>query len=51
MPCPICGRVMCDCTPGERGQSQEEMMGAYAQDVDQLRKKQTKKGAKSKKKK
>ncbi len=26
MPCPICGRVYCDHTPAERGQSHEEMM-------------------------
>jgi len=26
MTCPICGRVMCDHSPSERGQSFEEMM-------------------------
>ena len=24
--CPVCGRVMCDHTPDERGQTQAEMM-------------------------
>lgn len=32
MPCPICGRVMCDCSPKLRGQSIEEMMGIYWSD-------------------
>lgn len=26
MSCPICGRVYCDHTPAERGQTHEEMM-------------------------
>lgn len=26
MSCPVCGRVMCDHTPAERGQTQEEML-------------------------
>ena len=26
MPCPVCGKVYCDHTPGERGQTQEEML-------------------------
>jgi len=29
MACPICGRVLCDHSPAERGQSHEEMMADY----------------------
>jgi hypothetical protein len=39
MPCPKCGRMMCDCSPAERGQSPEEMMDGYDQDVQNLKKK------------
>ncbi|MFH1030334.1 MAG: hypothetical protein V1770_03695 [bacterium] len=38
MPCPICGRVMCDCSPKLRGQSSEEMMATYWEDSRQSRK-------------
>lgn len=29
MGCPVCGRMMCDCSPAERGQSTSEMMSQY----------------------
>lgn len=35
MPCPVCGRVMCDCSPVARGQTQEDMMREYHRDVQQ----------------
>lgn len=38
MPCPICSRVMCDCSPKLRGQSIEEMMDIYWGDSRQSRK-------------
>ena len=34
MPCPLCGRVMCDCNPNERGQSHSEIMAEYARDFE-----------------
>ena len=33
MPCPKCGKVMCDCSPAERGQTTETMMNQYYKDV------------------
>ena len=33
MPCPICGRNMCDHSPAERGQTQEEMSKDYLADA------------------
>lgn len=33
MSCPICGRIMCDHSPAERGQSQEAMMSDYYRDA------------------
>jgi len=35
MPCPVCGRVMCDCTPDERGQTQAQMRDIYAKDYNE----------------
>ena len=29
MSCPICGRIECDHSPSERGQSHDQMMGDY----------------------
>lgn len=51
MPCPVCGRMMCDCTPAQRGQSQEEMMRIYNQDCEQARKAAEKSAKKTPKKK
>jgi hypothetical protein len=33
MACPICGRMMCDHGPAERGQTVKEMMSDYQADV------------------
>lgn len=38
MSCPVCSRVMCDCSPLERGQTAEEMMRDYERDLERLRK-------------
>lgn len=38
MGCPICGRVYCDHTPGERSQSHEEMTAdCYGMSVEEYR--------------
>lgn len=34
--CPICGRVYCDHTPAERGQSYGEMMRPLSDEEEQL---------------
>lgn len=36
MGCPICGKVMCDHTPAERGQTIEEMMGLSPQQQKEI---------------
>ena len=33
MSCPVCGRVMCDCSPAMRGQSSGAMMAGYFADA------------------
>lgn len=39
MGCPICGRVYCDHSPAERGQSSEEMMAdCYGMSVEKYKK-------------
>ncbi len=50
MPCPICGRVMCDCTPDDRGQSTDDMLANYNRDMETVEKpkKKTKKKPKIK---
>lgn len=35
MSCPVCGRVTCDHTPEERGQTQEEMLKDMQMDWDE----------------
>ena len=43
MACQICGRMMCDHTPMERGQSLDEMISDYNTDCKSLKKKSKKK--------
>lgn len=39
MTCPICGRVYCDHSPAERGQSDDEMMAdCYGMSIEEYRK-------------
>jgi hypothetical protein len=38
MSCPVCGRILCDHSPDERGQSSQEMMTSYYDDEDSVRK-------------
>lgn len=33
MGCPVCGRGMCDCSPKERGQTQDEMQEQYRREI------------------
>lgn len=37
MSCPICGRIYCDHTPAERGQSSEEMLKDMVRGLPPLR--------------
>lgn len=39
MPCPLCGRIMCDCSPKQREQTQEEMLHIYWNDSQRATKK------------
>ena len=46
MPCPICGRIMCDCSPADRGQPQDTMMDEYEKDHQSAKKSQRQTGSK-----